>query len=87
MKIKIKFFSLYKEAFGSNEMSLELYENEITVEKLINILASINTKFDKLIREFPPIILVNGLLLQKSDKIYEDSEVVIFPPASGGMLR
>uniref|UniRef100_A0A7J2T9H3 MoaD/ThiS family protein n=1 Tax=Ignisphaera aggregans TaxID=334771 RepID=A0A7J2T9H3_9CREN len=86
MRLKIKLFSVYKEAFGLHEITVELHANEITVENLINTLATISAKFNKIVKEFPPAILVNGLPLQKSDKIYGDCEVVLFPPASGGFL-
>lgn len=85
MRIKVKLFSIYREVFKSHEITLEFDKREETVESILNTLIVINERFSKIIREFPPIILINGVPSQKSDKIYEDSEVVLLPPASGGL--
>ncbi len=85
--IKLKLYSILKEIFNSNEITLEFNNEDITVEDILNYLDK-NTKssqFDQLLNSLQ--FVANNKVLDKKDKIPIDVDVIhILPPSSGGII-
>lgn len=84
MKVKVKFFSIYRDVVNTPEIELEV-EEELTIKMLIDEVARSIPKLKYLFNEVPPVIFVNGEVVDE-DKVIEDgAEIAIAPPASGGL--
>lgn len=83
MKVKVKLFSLYRDAVGVPELDLVVEEGspiKYIIEKLIKNYPSLKGLFE----EIKPVILMNGEVVEEDIAINRDSEIALAPPASGG---
>jgi molybdopterin converting factor subunit 1 len=82
VKIKIKFFALYKDWTGDNELEIDVKENA-TVNQVIE---SLKEKYSKLkTPRIPMQIALNQEFLQSFDvNLHEGDELAFIPPVSGG---
>ncbi len=87
VRVKVKLFSLYRDLFKSSELELEIGGEEIKVGDVIKTLTSLNTRFEQVLKRFPPVILVRGLPVKEEDKVKDGDEIVFLPPASGGLMH
>jgi len=95
MKVKVKFFTLFRLEYGLSEISIEIEKDSINLKELIRL---IDAKTGKSISEkiftneeklkSSAIILVNGkniFHLNGLETSIKDGDVVsIFPPGGGG---
>lgn len=78
MRIRVKFFSLLRDATGVKEATVELRDGA-DVSELLDYLYA---KWPKLREEDDIIVLVNGK--PSSTVLKEGDEVALIPPVSGG---
>ena len=91
MKIKIKFFSFFRDLFQAGEKDVDM-ERGTDVQDLLNLLCDSSKKRERVFegRELKPYlaILKNGKHIQSLNGLetkLEDSDLIaIFPPAGGG---
>lgn len=80
--IRLKFFSIYSDATGSDEV-IEVPVNT-SLSKLLKIVVSKYPVLDKLFKRVKPIILVNGSRINDNYIVKDGDEIAFIPPASGG---
>ena len=83
MKVRIKFFSVFRDATGFPEIEITI-EKALSVKQLINILSEYFPKLKKIFEEIQPTIIVDGEVVSDNILIERDAEIAIAPPASGG---
>jgi len=92
MKVKVKFFATFIEAFGSEEMEVE-FEGRRSVLDLLNSLCdSVERRqvlFEGCAKLKPYVkVLKNGRLIEHLDgmdtQLVEGDSIVVFPPVGGG---
>jgi len=83
MRIKIRFFSIYRDIIGKEQIVLEA-SNAITIESLIDELVDMYPRLKKIFSEIKPLILVNGIIVDEAYVVSDDVEIAIIPPVSGG---
>lgn len=79
MKITIKFFALYREIIGKNDIAIEVKPETTT--------ATLSTDLSKKYPGFPTnpsMIAVNSEFVESDYKIKDGDEVAFLPPFSGG---
>lgn len=85
MKIRIKFFSIFKDVIGSSETVLEYQQcSEIPIRKLVEDIISRYPQLLRAFNEAEPIILINGVVATGVEIVVDGSEIAIVPPLSGG---
>ncbi len=85
MKLKVKLFSIFREAFNAKEIEIQVDDgNEITIAKLKEILSNMSYKFRELMNSIEPIFMVNGIVATDSTRVSERDDIALLPPASGG---
>ncbi|MEM4513905.1 MAG: molybdenum cofactor biosynthesis protein MoaE [Ignisphaera sp.] len=83
MKVKVKLFSLYRDAVGVPELDLVVEKGssiKYIIEKLVEDYPNLKSVF----REINPLVLMNGEVVEEDTAIYRDAEIALAPPASGG---
>ncbi len=95
MRVKVKFFTLFRLEYGLSELNLELPEEDITIKDLLKIIdiktgKNISKKLftdDKKVKT-SAIVLVNGkniFHIRGLDTNIRDGDVIsLFPPGGGG---
>ncbi len=95
MRVKVKFFTLFRLEYGLSELNLELPEEDITIRDLLKIIdiktgKNISKKLftdDKKVKT-SAIVLVNGkniFHIRGLDTNIRDGDVIsLFPPGGGG---
>ncbi len=95
MRVKVKFFTLFRLEYGLSELNLELLEENITIKDLLKIIdiktgKNISKKLftdDKKVKT-SAIVLVNGkniFHIRGLDTNIRDGDVIsLFPPGGGG---
>ncbi len=95
MRVKVKFFTLFRLEYGLKEILIEIEKDSITIDELLSI---IDKKTGKKIKEklflnedkikTSAIILVNGENIFHLDGlktlIYDNDVISLFPPGGGG---
>jgi molybdopterin synthase catalytic subunit len=84
MKVRIKFFSVFRDAVEAPEIETEL-EKPLTINQLICLLNERFPKLGKILRIVKPIVIVDGKVVDEGFVIDRDVEIAIAPPASGGI--
>ncbi|RLG51444.1 MAG: molybdopterin synthase sulfur carrier subunit [Thermoproteota archaeon] len=79
MKVKVKFFSVLRDAAGVKEALVELRDGA----KVSELLEELYFRWPKLRDERDVIVLVNGKP-SSSLELKEGDEVALIPPVSGG---
>lgn len=79
MKVKVRFFALYRQIAGTAETSLEV-PNDLTVSELWE---RVQGAFPGL-RAYPLIAAVNGEQRHGATPLRHGDEVAFLPPFSGG---
>lgn len=80
MRLKVKYFSIARDAAGTSLEELELSQNA-TVAQLKEVLWRLHPKLSEL---EGLLLLVNGNQVQDSQALREGDEVAVIPPVSGG---
>lgn len=85
MRLKLKFFSLYRDAVGSSEAYIDVPEG-YRVYQVVLELVKLYPKLAEAFKEVKPIVFVNGEVVD-DDAILtgDDIEMAFAPPASGGV--
>lgn len=84
MKVKVKLYSVLREAAGRSELEMEI-SNGITVSELLGRLSSMG--LEKVLKELrgEVQVIVDGRPLNPSQQIPQDAKVIhVLPPSSGG---
>ena len=84
MTITVKFFSLIREAVGTEQLVLELNENLTTVEALKNELGLRGEACKEALSHPNLIQAVNQRVVFQEEGINDGDEVAFFPPMTGG---
>ena len=87
MKVKVKFFAIFRDVVGKKEITLS-FRNELTVAKLLKHIRNSFPEINRYIDEYeiePIIVLVNGKPATEKTTLNDGDEVAIFPPAAGGI--
>lgn len=83
--IKILYFSRYREMLNCEQEEIELPDNSMTIEKLMQLLASRGGQWSEIFNgQFPVLSAINQEITDTSAFIHDDDEVGFFPPVSGG---
>lgn len=83
MRLRIRLFSIYKDVVGKQDLELNI-EKGYRVTDVLEMLINMYPKLKEMFNEVPPVIFMNGEVVDINTVIYEESEVAIAPPASGG---
>jgi len=86
MRIKIRFFSIYRDIIGKEQIVLES-SDAIAIDSLIDELIDMYPRLKKIFSEIKPLILVNGSIVDETYVVSDDAEIAIIPPVSGGGER
>ena len=84
MTITVKFFSLIREAVGTEQLVLELNEKLTTVEGLKNELGLRREAWKEALSHPNLIQAVNQRVVFQEEGINDGDEVAFFPPMTGG---
>ena len=80
MKINILAFGIAKDIFGNSSISVEL-TNDATV---YNLKYSLEKQYPRLKQLASYMVAVNNEYALPEDVIYENDEIAVIPPVSGG---
>jgi molybdopterin synthase sulfur carrier subunit len=80
MKIKVLAFGVTKEIFGKSAVNLELANDS----SVYNLKYSLEKQYPKLKQLASYMVAVNNEYALPEDVIYENDEVALIPPVSGG---
>ncbi len=80
MKIKVLAFGVTKEIFGESAVNLELANDS----SVYNLKYSLEKQYPKLKQLASYMVAVNNEYALPEDVIYENDEVALIPPVSGG---
>lgn len=86
IEVKVKFLSTLRDIVGVREASIIVPKNA-TLADVLNVLKE---KWPRLHvidveSEGPIIMLLNGVAVKLDTPVKEDDEIVLMPPASGGL--
>lgn len=81
MKVKVRFFALYREKLGMSETVVNLKEGE-TVATLVKVLKEQFPQLASL--SLSLIIAVNAEYVDQQSRLKDGDEVALIPPVSGG---
>ncbi len=84
MKIKIRFFSIYRDIVGREQIEIEMPDN-IGIGAIIKHLINRYPKLEKIFDEIKPLVLLNGVVADETKMINDGDEIAIIPPVSGGL--
>ena len=85
IRVKMRFFSIFKDIIGKDELEFE-FEESITIEEILNGLSKKYPYLRKALEKYPTIILVDGEPSDPKNRIEKDTEIAIIPPPSGGTI-
>ncbi len=80
MKIKVLAFGVTKEIFGKPAVSMELANDS----SVYNLKYSLEKEYPKLKQLASYMVAVNNEYALSEDIIYENDEIALIPPVSGG---
>ncbi|AFZ70161.1 molybdopterin converting factor, large subunit [Caldisphaera lagunensis DSM 15908] len=85
--IKLKLYSILKEIFNNNEITVEFKNDKITVEDILEYLNK-NIKSPQFNQLFNSLrFIANNKILEKKDIIPKEVDVIhVLPPSSGGVI-
>ena len=84
MAIRVKFFSLIREAVEAEELTLDFNEDIATVEGLKCALGERGDAWGEALSHPNLIQAVNQRVVFQEEKIRDGDEVAFFPPMTGG---
>ncbi len=84
MRIRVKFFSIYRDVIGKEQIEIEV-PSSISINTIINHLTNMYPKLAEVFSEIKPLVLLNGVIVDETNIVNSDSEIAIIPPVSGGM--
>ena len=84
MTITVKFFSLIREAVATEQLTLEVSENLLTVEALKAELSLRGEAWEEALSHPNLIQPVNQRVVFQEEGIKDGDEVAFFPPMTGG---
>jgi len=87
MKVKVRFFAIFRDIVGKNELTLT-FKEKLTVAKLLKYIRSSFPEINRYIDEYeiePIIVLINGKPASENMMLKDGDEVAVFPPAAGGV--
>jgi len=84
VRVRVKFFAVFADAVGTNELVVELGKDRASVKDVIEYIRSKYPKFREVEKEVPLITLVNGVNVVPDNEVREGDEVSLLPPVSGG---
>jgi len=84
MKLRVRLFSVYRDAVGSPELEVEI-EVGVPLRTIVDVLAERFPHLREVFAEVQPLILVRGEVADPNEAIDGSlDEVALAPPASGG---
>ncbi|AKG39243.1 MAG: molybdenum cofactor biosynthesis protein [Infirmifilum uzonense] len=84
MQVKIRYLSLFRDLVGKGDEVLEIQGQEATVKTVLDLVLERHPSLKDYFEAGEIIIVNNGRVLQVSDKVAADSELILMPPVSGG---
>ena len=84
MTVKVKFFSLIREAVETEELTLDFAEEISTVEGLKSLLGERGEAWEEALSHPNLIQAVNQRVVFQEEAINDGDEVAFFPPMTGG---
>lgn len=85
MKLTIKYFASLRERLGIAEETVELTEQELTIDALRARLAAKSSRAADALRPGRPVrCAFNKEIVAGTFIVREDSEIAFFPPVTGG---
>lgn len=79
LRVQVRFFASYAEAFGGDEMPLELHRGATVADCLAAIRSRAESKLPP-----SPLVAVNQRYARPETVLKEGDEVAIIPPVAGG---
>ena len=84
MTITVKFFSLIREAVGTEQLILDLSAELTTVQELKAILSERGEAWSEALSHPNLIQAINQQVVFQEEAIAEGDEIAFFPPMTGG---
>jgi len=84
MRIRIRFFSIYRDVIGKEQIEIEV-PSGISINEIINYLIDVYPKLKRVFNEIKPLVLLDGIIVDENNIVNSDTEIAIIPPVSGGM--
>jgi len=81
MKVRVKYFALYRDLLGKADEEFQLDKNA-TIEDLLNQLMSLHPHFKDV--EAYMLISLNEEFVDKRSRLKDGDIIAFFPPVSGG---
>lgn len=81
MRLKVRYFALFKDLMGKEEEDLE-FPNDLTIRELVNVLERKNP--ETFSRNNNRFFAVNREFADLNETLHDGDELAIFPKISGG---
>lgn len=82
--ITLHYYARFREKLGLDRETLELPPRDITVQGLLDLLAARGGVWGELFGCDRAMVAIGQELVSRETAIYDDDEVSLFPPVSGG---
>lgn len=82
--ITILYFAKFREKLGLDQESLALPEKEVSVQDILDQLAARGGIWQELLDCDQVMVAINQELVSRGTSVYEDDELAVFPPVTGG---
>ena len=79
----IKFFARFKEQLNCAEETWDC-SSPLMVEEVINLLKKRGEPWDKVLHKPTPLVAINHEMASYDDLVFQEDELAIFPPVTGG---
>lgn len=82
--ITLQYYARFREKLGVAQEQFELPQRDVTVQDLLDILAERGGVWQELFACDRVMVAIGQELVSRETHIYEDDEVTLFPPVTGG---
>ncbi|MBI2856528.1 MAG: molybdopterin converting factor subunit 1 [Chloroflexi bacterium] len=82
MKVRVRFFAIYRERAGTSKAEVELPQEATPTD----LLAELRSLYPSLPRSDSVLIAVNSQYADPHSPLHEGDEVAFIPPVSGGLV-
>lgn len=82
--ITLHYYARFREKLGIEQESLELPPQDVTVQGLLDILASRGGIWQELFGCENVMVAIGQELTSRETAIYDEDDITLFPPISGG---
>ncbi len=84
MRIRVKFFSIFRDCVGAPEVEIDVEGSRVLVRDVLDAIRRRWSKIEEVEKEVPMIVVLNDKVAREDMEVHENDEIAIIPPASGG---